>query len=235
MKILVIEDKQMHQESAQQTLVGHDVTIVSSYDEAVKLMNKNYYPSSASNFNFDAVLTDMNLPMSHQTLVPEAFSVDEQVPYGFVLALMAANCGAKYVAMVTDTNHHKGAMSAALDNLSPTYYAWYHDSTYESEKPKVFNVNGAKVVFVHTPFVKDYVKDQPCTWCKENPGVCQFCKGTGVRTDLGNKEGQPCNSCTRGTVGVCENCRGTLKYDMEVKVRKDWGQVLRDLTKEEKN
>ncbi len=40
MRILVIDDNSLHQESARQTLGGHEVTIVGTYDEAHKLLQE---------------------------------------------------------------------------------------------------------------------------------------------------------------------------------------------------
>lgn len=187
MKILVIDDKQIHRDSAEKTLEGHEVTIVSSFDEAMDLMAKkidienvqrllaeegfaekpeptdkerwNAYWKAVDSaekksiipFKFEVVLTDMMMPMSRSTLARDAFKRDEQVPYGFVIALKAAGCGAKFVAMVTDVNHHRGAMSAAIDHLGSAYYqtGWIN----------TFTVNDAKVAFVHAPFCNNESKD----------------------------------------------------------------------------
>ena len=126
MKILVVDDKEGNRKSAEKTLEGHELTIVGSYEEAMNLMQvppelRRGEPAPA--IPFDAVLTDMMMPMGNQqTLAPRFFKPTEQVPYGFIIALKAAMRGAKYVAMVTDTNHHAGAMSAALDAIDYTYY-----------------------------------------------------------------------------------------------------------------
>lgn len=185
MKILVIEDKAQHQESARATLQGHDVTILTSFEEAVealeetvdrkkvqqgmqdagfaqlpedKELRQKYWDlkdqlmnQAIAPFPYDVVLTDMMMPMSGLTLAPGYFKPSEQVPYGYVIALRAALRGAKYVAMVTDTNHHHGAMSAALDQLSSGYYT-------EGFKPN-FLINGAKCMFVHAPFTDDQSKN----------------------------------------------------------------------------
>jgi len=162
---------------------------------------------------YDVVLTDMNMPMSRKTLTPSAFQSGEQVPYGFILALRACMMGAKYVAMVTDTNHHKGAMSAALDHLSSAYYD-------ESFKPN-FEINGAKVMFIHTPFYREVVGKKEC-YCDGN-GKCHYCEGTGKRDD------DPCDICAEEAVGVCTFCNGTGEMDDVIDEKKDWGQVLKDL------
>src|SRR3989344_8247542 len=125
MKILVIEDSPKHQASALETLAGHDVTIAKSYDDAMALMNKRTGWKEGYKLiplPFEVVLTDMNLPMSKDKLADGVFKSSEEVPYGFVLSLMAALRGAKFVAMVTDANHHYGAMSAATDHLQTAFY-----------------------------------------------------------------------------------------------------------------
>jgi CheY-like chemotaxis protein len=252
MKILVIEDKEMHRTAATETLAGHDLTIVASFDEAIEAMSTHvdynelnrlcdeavgklpenptdaehtawyeksneFEPQVTTKPNFEVVLTDMNMPMSRQTLARGVFK-REEVPYGFILALRAATIGAKYIAMVTDTNHHQGAISAALDHLGASYYSG-------NEKP--FEINGAKVLFLHAPFVKDVVKDAPCESCAENPGVCSWCNGTLTHKTYGGK----CD-CAKRVAGKCYNCQGTTKYDKKVSERKDWGRVLAHLTGE---
>lgn len=182
MKILIVEDKQIHRDSAVTTLKGNTLTIVGSYGEGMKALKRNtdyqlyeklcldsrhgQRPNSGSVEqksawdkqdrelverattypDFDAVLVDMMMPMDRDTLAPGVFNHNEQVPYGFVLALRACQAGAKFVAMVTDTNHHKGALSAALDNLGSCYYSWFED---------LFEINGARSLFIHAPFVED--------------------------------------------------------------------------------
>lgn len=251
MRILVVEDKDMHRQSAKETLLGHEVTIVGSFDEAMDLMKETidnekvvlfmaeaglppkpdsnweqerwsaYWRShsaaekkSVIPFPFEVVLTDMMMPMSRRTLAPGIFEYGEEVPYGFVIALRAALFGVKYIAMLTDTNHHKGAMSASLDNLG--------SASYHSSAPN-FEINGAKAMFVHSPFVADIVGKEECYSCRGNPGVCRFCQGKGV-----DEEGEPCEHCCLN-VGKCDSCGGTGQKDKVEYERKDWGQVLKDL------
>jgi CheY-like chemotaxis protein len=251
MKILVIEDKEMHRTAAAETLAGHELTIVESFDEGIKAMSTEVdhkklerlkietnfpeYPRGEGATDkdreawdaklreledrtrprpqFEAVLTDMNMPMSRQTLAPGVYEWKTEVPYGFILALRASQIGAKHVAMVTDTNHHQGAMSAAIDHLGGAYYRG-------TEEP--FEINGAKVLFLHAPFVEDTIKDAPCDTCKENPGVCALCKGTGKSVH----SHKPCNLCSDGK---CHHCKGTTKADKAVHERKDWGRALAHL------
>jgi len=213
MKILVVEDKEMHCKSAEETLQDHELTIINSFEGAMGVMDEE------GNFPFDVVLTDMMMPMSREKLASEFFNFGEQVPYGFVIALKAALRGAKFVAMVTDTNHHAGAMSAAIDHLGDCYYR------ERGFKPN-FVVNGAKVMFVHTPFIEEFRKDASCDYCKKNPGACSFCNGTGTLSGYGHST--KCHRCA-GHVGKCKFCKGTTKADQTVQERKDWGRVLLDL------
>lgn len=249
MKILVIEDKEMHRKSAQETLTGHDVTIVSSFDEGMNAMDRGIdydlkkrlaseaghggYPHDTTDAekaawqkrddelgerarrrpNFEAVLVDMMMPMSRGGAASSKYQSGVEVPYGFVLVLVAAQMGAKYIAMVTDTNHHHSAMSASLDFLGSAYY-------HGTEKP--LEINGAKCLYVHAPFVEDIIKDAPCTSCKDRPGVCSCCNGTRI----GTYTRKACHMCTDGK---CSKCKGTTKADTSVHERKDWGRVLRHL------
>ena len=253
-RILVIDDKAEHRQSAEETLKGHELAIVKSFDEAMELMarkidkenvqrllvevgfptepdfkdkerRKAYWKAhddaeakSMIPIPFEAVLTDMMMPMSKGGLVPRVFDPIEQVPYGFILALKAALCGAKYVAMVTDTNHHEGAMSAAIDYLGGAYYR-------DSFKPN-FVVNGARVMFVHTPFYLEVLDKRTCDSC-EGSGSCKLCRGTGQRNDQ-YVQGE-CNGCCEN-IGKCDYCKGNGQVDNVRHDRKDWGKVLADLT-----
>ncbi len=207
MKILVVEDKEMHQNSARETLSGHEVTIIDTFTTAMEKMDKN---------NYDAVLTDMMLPMSNSNrlLTEESFKKEDEVPYGFIIALKAAACEAKYVAVVTDANHHHDAMSAALHYIGLPYGY----GTFGGEKQQIFHVNGARVTFAHAPLVTDIVKDAPCGSCRST-GICAWCEW----------QGKDCPCRMNGKQGVCPRCNGTLKVDEEVMERKDWGAVLKFL------
>jgi len=136
-KILVIEDTKKHQESAHQLLVGHHLVVVSGFEEAMKILSQE---------KFEVVLSDLKLPMSPNTLSSEAFELGKLVDYGLLIALEAARCGAKYVAVATDLNHHADCFAAAFD----------HFSRFE------FNINGAKVKYMHAPMKNiggEYAKD----------------------------------------------------------------------------
>jgi hypothetical protein len=158
--------------------------------------------------DFDVVLTDMKMPMSKQTLGQGIFQHGVEVPYGFPIVLKAAKAGAKFVAMVTDTNHHQGAMSAAIDHIGGT-----------------FTIEGAEVLFVHARFVEDIIPDVDCTECTD--GVCPRCNGS-LKVMNWENELVTCR-CTENNPGKCGKCKGTGKFDDSVWERKDWGEVLNRL------
>ena len=138
MKILVIDDTLVHRMAAQQTLAGNDLTVASSYDESVKLLDRERY---------EAVLTDLLMPAGREAQGPHGDPfVGQLMPVGFALALHAVLRGAKYVAVVSATNHHDHPASAMLDRLDRAYW---HDA---QSRPR-FVVNGAAVGFFHHPAV----------------------------------------------------------------------------------
>jgi CheY-like chemotaxis protein len=138
MKIIVIDDTLVHRMAAQQTLDGHDLTVASSYDEAVKLLDRERY---------EVVLTDLLMPAGRDAQGPRgAPFVGQLMPVGFALALHAVLRGAKYVAVVSATNHHDHPASAMLDRLGDAY--WRDEQT----RPR-FVINGATVGFFHHPAV----------------------------------------------------------------------------------
>ena len=137
-KILVIDDTVRHQESAKRLLAGHHLTVASDYEEAMKLMAKG---------EFEVVLSDLYMPMSQTaSLGTSAYKPWELVPYGLLLSIEAAKCGAKFVAVATDLNHHADPIAAAFDHFSR----------------QSFSVEGAKVAFMHAPMIQldgELVKD----------------------------------------------------------------------------
>lgn len=111
MSILVVDDKAVHREAAIAQFAGsYLITIATTYAQALQQVRTGSY---------DAVLTDLMLPASVETLGQDAVEqfAGQEMPLGFVIALLAAFNGAKYVGVVTDMNHHSHPMSAALDHL----------------------------------------------------------------------------------------------------------------------
>ena len=113
MRILVLDDSTAHRFSAPSLLRDHDLTVVSTYEEAEMRLGAD---------KFDAFLGDLMLPASEKTLSPKAYHfVGEEMPLGTILALLALKHGVKYVAVLTDTNHHMHPASAAFDEFQPRW------------------------------------------------------------------------------------------------------------------
>lgn len=147
MKVLVIDDSVINQESARQSLAGHDLTVVGNTVDAQALLR-------GENFDFDAVLTDllMPLPVAQAYRAAEGYcspfgsgatcvSIEAckgEHPVGLMFALTAAARGAKFVAVVSNASHHAHPVAAQLD-----YFSWI------DEEPLV--IRNAKVRFLNEP------------------------------------------------------------------------------------
>jgi CheY-like chemotaxis protein len=189
LRILVIDDSPLHRRAAEETLAGYDLTVVSTYDEAATLLGRPILggESSRPDLPFDVVLADLLMPAGNYRLSPEGERfVGQEMPVGFALALQAVLSGAKYVAVVTATNHHDHPASALLDQLGGDY--WRDDSNREPRTRAKFNINGATVGFFHHP--KYYVADKEvCDVCSGSGRLskdlsCCFCEGTGKRGEI---------------------------------------------------
>ena len=165
MRILVIDDKQKHRDSALQTLKGHELVIASRFDQAMGLLTKEA--------GFDAVLTDMIMPTQLKPGPRQMYNPDIPAPYGFVIALRAAQLGVRMVAMITDQNHHNGPMSAALDYLSRYYYP----EEYIGEH--CISTGNGVMLFVHAPVIKEYMENAVCHYCNADGSYCTACDENG--------------------------------------------------------
>ncbi len=182
LNILVIDDNPNHLAAAQQTLAGHFVTCCSTHEEAVELLSQKYdygqqkvlkdqYRAQGMDFKeyyrraqdesrlsyWDVVLTDLLMPAGPmmQGEVGRQY-VGQEMAIGWALALEAARCGAKYVAVVSDANHHDHPSSAMLDDI--------HDH--------IFTIDGARVLMTNLV---------PLIGIAGTEGVCPKCNGTGKR------------------------------------------------------
>lgn len=255
MKILVIDDTQLHRASALETLAGHEVTVVDSYDTALLHLDRRVSYEATKAYMaehlgihaspkrsgsedpegwrryreaenqaekalrppmYDAVLCDLLMPAGKDQQGPtgEKF-VGQEIPVGFALALHAVLSGAKFVAVVSATNHHCHPAAAMLDRLSAGGGYWSDKGT-----KALFSINGATVGFF--PYPK----------CRVDSVPCSSCSGTGIGPERGcplryrDDHGPNCPLCqgTKKTV-VCESCEGTKKQGGA----KDWGRVLAKL------
>lgn len=107
MQILVVDDCQSNRDSAKKLLCAHNLTIASSYAQAMELLSAH---------EFNVVLTDLYLPVSsyHGAYDVQCRDIGRQIPYGFLIANEAKRKGS-LVAIVTDSGHHSDPLSAAFD------------------------------------------------------------------------------------------------------------------------
>lgn len=119
MKILVIDDTAANLDAAMSQLRDHEVVTVSSYDEAFKLVcHFDYNWAKENKVDFDVVLIDLMMPAGRIRQGKNGMRfVGQEMPLGIFLALQAIRSGVKYVALLTDINHHDHPASAALDHL----------------------------------------------------------------------------------------------------------------------
>ncbi len=199
MKILVIDDTKTHLTAALQTLVGHDVTICSNHDEALSLLEEQhdtkeqtkrkeqYIAEGMSNWDaykksqeetrlpyWDAVLCDLLMPAGRNAQGGEGMKfIGQEMAVGWSLALVAAKQGAKFVAVVTDMNHHHHPASAMLDRLNHHF----------------FKIDEAKVMMTN------YVSLIGITGTEH---ICPECNGSGKKY-RDDKSEYECYSCENGT------------------------------------
>jgi len=177
LRILVIDDSPRHRESAKQTLAEHELTIASSFKEAISLLT---YTGSWDHYleakreagltrqspnyeqvdfellqqfappSFDVVLTDMELPVEKFSY--EEVRPGETAPLGLILAMFAGYVAVPYVAMVTDAGHHGTAMASALGLIGRRLFE-------EPASAPSFKVNGSRVQYVHAPLTEEGGKD----------------------------------------------------------------------------
>lgn len=147
MKILVIDDSPIHQNAARKQLAAeHDLTVVGSYDEAVRLLEPcinasgRWQNGEFPKHGFDVVLTDLLMPASGMLQGKGMKFVGQEMPVGIFLALLAAKNGAKHVAVFTDSDHHAHPASACFDS--------FNEGKYMSV---VLPVAGAQVILVNSP------------------------------------------------------------------------------------
>jgi len=206
MKILVIDDTQKHLDSAVKTLEGHDVTLCTSYDEALELLE----PKKETPY-WDAVLCDLLMPAGRDAQGSDKY-VGQEMPVGWSLALVAAMRGTKYVAVASDMNHHDHPGSAMLDRL-------------DGYKGHIFNIDGATVLMTNKIGLIELggEEDVDCCVCSGtkfdcNSWNCSICKGT-LLIPTTTEE------CFCVIQHHCDSCKGTGKRTVP-KRGKDWGKIL---------
>ncbi|MSR86184.1 response regulator transcription factor [Candidatus Woesearchaeota archaeon] len=148
MKILVIEDTELHVEAAAEQLVDHTLSFASSYEEGVQYLDGK---------KFDVVLTDLLMAKGGNSVMGAQGMkyIFDLLPYGFPLIFLAAKKRVPYIGLVTDVNHHDHPMSACIDPLSSAYW-----SDGDSQR-SLLRINESIVGIFHAPFI-----DQKKDWRK---------------------------------------------------------------------
>lgn len=196
LNILVVDDSVNHQQAARQVLgAEHNLTVVGTHDGALELLavkrDKEKYEALRAQYKeqgvedyhqkaraeselpfWDAVLCDLLMPAGRSVQGREGLKyVGQEMPVGWSLAITAALRGAKYVAVVTDMNHHNHPASAMLDAMTDT----------------VFDLQGARALFTN---------DVRMVGIEGTQGICMDCFGEG--TKFNGTSTYPCYTC-RGT------------------------------------
>ena len=111
--LLVVDDKLENRRMAVRVLAPYAcaMTVVESYGEAMRRLEQSH--------SYHAVLTDLYMPPdAYHSALGADIDLAVQVPYGLLLAFEASKRGIP-VAVVTDADHHRDAISAAFDTLGP--------------------------------------------------------------------------------------------------------------------
>lgn len=153
LKILVIDDSPVHQEAARKQLdEKYDLTVVGSYDEGRILLGYTDRWSRTDKHDFDVVLADLLMPASYAE-GNGGKGGGEEMPVGIFLALLAAKNGARYVAMLTDSDHHSHPASACLDAFNKS-----------ESSPDRFVVAGAQMLLCNN---RSWIQDDKSVLLKE--------------------------------------------------------------------
>lgn len=210
MKILVIDDNPLHQTSARQTLVGHDINVVGTHTDAHEVLVKSE--------PFDAVLCDLLMPAGGMAQGDKGWEyVGQEMPVGFGLALLAVLRGAKMVFVATATNHHDHPTSAMFDDFVEGGKYLKLRPGYQTLAPHIFTIDGARVAYFHA--IMSLVEGS----------VCPDCNGSG------EKDACSCSNRNAGNPHPdCETCEGKGHYCWKCRNSgkqwgKDWGAMLQCL------
>lgn len=140
---------------------------------------------------FDAVLVDLLMPAGRDAQGGEGLKyVGTIMAVGYPLAMMAALHGARYVGVMTATNHHHHPAAATFDHLGGS-----RAGRGGEEKP-AFTINGASVAFCHE------------ISCLVDGTVCGSCGGV-------QEEGEKCYSCENTGLGKGKDWGRVLAFLMK--------------------
>ena len=118
---------------------------------------------------WDIVLTDLMMPASSETMGREGMRfVGQEMPIGLAIVLLAAQNGAKYVAVVTAADHHSHPAVAMLDRV------------LSREGKPALTINGAQVMIgAHDAHPVDGTICAKCKATSPEMAKCWTCDKTG--------------------------------------------------------
>ena len=209
MKILVIDDNVINQDSARQTLIGHDVNVVGTHEDAHEVLVKSE--------PYDAVLCDLLMPAGRMAQGPNGKKyVGQEMPVGFGLALLAVLRGAKLVLVATATNHHDHPAAAMFDHFRDKGKCLERQKGWAIPAPHRFSIDGTRVAYFHA--IMTFVEGS----------VCLDCNGSGEKdacycTRESDHSKPDCSDCG-GKGRKCRECQNSGKQ-----WGKDWGAMLQYL------
>ena len=143
MKILVIDDKKENIESAKKTLAGHELTFITSHDEAISKMfpkSVTWEKKSLEN-DYDLMIADLLMPVG-KFMQSEIEHVGEEMPVGFHLILMGSMLNIPKILLCTDMGHHSHPASAWLDCIGKIKMK--KSTVYFDNNPSFIEIDGKK-------------------------------------------------------------------------------------------
>jgi len=229
MKILVIDDTQANLETARQTLAGHELTLVSSYDEAYRLLQKPRAKFKA--VDDELVRRGFTLPLwklpadQMKAADEEKRCIEDELrpppPFDVVLCdlLMPAGeveqgvMGRKYVGQEMPVGWALALMAvlqgAKFVMVVTNLNHHLHPAAAMLDRLQSVGYDDTKVLIRVNGVPVDFMNDAPMITVEGTS--CSDCDGSGKQAE-----------CYRdGTRKDCNTCCGTGKI-----LGKDWGRVL---------
>ena len=126
LNILVVEDKPENIEAAKLLLAGHNVTVVSGFDQAMGALNRGiggtgYDHGKRGQIPFDVVLTDCMFPKGGMACMgpkgQATVNCQGEMPYGPMVVFHAIEAGVPNIGLITQGNHHDDPYVFAFDTL----------------------------------------------------------------------------------------------------------------------
>ncbi len=230
MKILVIDDREINQVSARETLAHHEVTVAGSLEEGKKIL---FSPEGTS---FEVALIDLDMPplegaeqMSYSQ-EETAYLKAQSYPFGWTLMIIASVLARiPLVAIVTGGNHHD-SMGQAAFSLQGEHGIFF----------KKFQLGDGHGMFIPAPMRYLPEQEVQCKGC-DGTGVCQYCRGSKIllndeiyRGEIKTRAGEKCPCIELSAAGgECFSCYGAGSYqDPYIPNGKDWSKALEYLLKE---